>query len=120
MRALELFDNEIIVAGGWIESFDIDLKYIEPLEGYFSAQVKLTGTGKVKISYSSSNDGEDFINQSTTVDLISEEFTATSGPKSNGKDVISFSPEPSRFLKLRIEEIGAVNPVTVSATLLAA
>lgn len=79
-------------------------------EGFFSAQIELAGTGDVTVTYSISNNGDDYITPTGTSALFTA-FDATSGEGSDGKSIVSFDPPLCRFLKLIVTE-NNTNPIT--------
>lgn len=113
----KVFDAITITASGVAKSVPLDLQAYAK-EGFFSLQIELTGTGTTKFEYEISNDGETYIAQIATADQIVSGFTATSGPGSDGKDIISFEPEPAKRMRIVCTEIGTSNSVVVTATLL--
>lgn len=73
--------------------------------GYFSAQLQVSGAGSVKVEYQVSVNGTDYVEPTTASDLFSG-FVATSGPGSDGKAVVSFSPVVARYLRLKLTSTG--------------
>ena len=110
----KIFNAITITASGVARSVPIELPH--HLEGFFSLQIELTGSGTAKFEYSISNDGETFITQSAAADQIVSGFTATSGPASDGKDVISFEPEVTKKMKIVCTETGTSDSVTITVT----
>ena len=117
MRALDLFTKEVVIAGASAESEVIDLKAYAQ-EGYFSVQLAVTGDGTLKVEYELSNTGFDFVTQSASGDIIISGFTKLSGPGSDGKDIISFEPEPALRMRIKLTETGGADSVTVSTDLI--
>jgi len=117
MNAKILLDKETITAASnkVTEIIDLDL---DTIEGFFSVQLIVTGGGTAKIEYMNSNLATsldtDYVVQSAAADIIVSNFTATSGPGSDGKDVISFSPEPANRMKLKVTETGGVTAIAVT------
>jgi hypothetical protein len=115
----KVFDAITIGASGSAKSVPLDLQaYAE--EGFFSLQIALTGDGTAKFEYEISNDGETFITQTATADQIVSGFTKTSGPGSDGKDLISFEPEPAKKMRIKCTETGTANSVTITVTIVIA
>lgn len=110
-----IFSGELIAASGnAISTPAIDLSKVD---GFFSLQIALTGDGTAKFEYMSSNDGTNFITQTGAADQIVTGFVKTSGPGSDGKDMISFDPELCKFLKIKCTETGTANSVTITVTI---
>ena len=116
MKTVELFNEEALTAGASIETDVIDVAAYA-IEGYFSLQLLVTGLGTIKVEYEVSNNGKIYVVQVDAADVIASGFTATSGPGSDGKDLISFEPEPAKLMKILITETGGANAVAVSADL---
>jgi len=110
-----IFDSETITAGADSTTSAIDLNKWRP-EGYFSIQVVLTGAGTAKIEYLLSNDGTNYLEPSTGVDIVLA-HTATSGPGADGDDIYVFEPEVARYLKIKITETGGAS-IIATVTLL--
>lgn len=116
MISNKIFDGITIAAGGVASSVPLELPY--HLEGFFSLQIEITGDGTGKFEYSISNDGETYIVQTAAADQIVAGFTKTSGPASDGKDVVSFEPEVTKKMKIICTETGAASSIVVTATVL--
>lgn len=80
-------------------------------DGFFGLQYTITGNGTAKIEYLLSNDGTTYVEPSAATDIATG-LTKTSGPGSDGKDYVAFSPEVSRYLKIKVTETGGANSVT--------
>ena len=115
MISNKIFNAITIAASGVANSVPIGLPH--HLEGFFSLQIELTGSGTAKFEYSISNDGETFITQSAAADQIVSGFTTTSGPASDGKDVVSFEPEVTKKMKIVCTETGTSDSVTITVTI---
>lgn len=113
----KLFDSITITASNAEESTSVKL-HPYAANGFFSLQIGLTGNGTAKFEYEISNDDETYITQIATADQIVSGFIKTSGPGSDGKDIISFEPEPAEKMKIKCTETGGVDSVTITATLL--
>lgn len=109
-----LFTAEAILANADSTSDAID---ISQATGFFSLQVALTGDGTAQFEYLASNDGTTYITQSAAADLIFTGFTKTSGPGSDGKDIITFEPELCKFIKIKCTETGGANSITITSTI---
>jgi hypothetical protein len=68
------------------------------VEGFFSLQINLAGTGNVDVIWAASNDGTNFITPAATDDIFSA-FGPASGPGSDGLDIASFDPLLAKYLK---------------------
>lgn len=86
------------------------------LEGNFSLQVEVSGSGTCKFEYLSSINGTDFLEPTSASDIASS-VTATSGPASDGKNIYSFTPVVSPYMKIKVTETGGASAVVVSAWL---
>jgi len=115
MKTKKIFDIVEIAAGENEISQVLDLKSFVMI-GYFSLQIRLTGNGTGKFEYQLSLDDQTYVTQSANV--ISSNFTKTSGPGGDGKDIISFEPEPASTLRIKVTEIGTTDSITVTATIL--
>ena len=108
-----LFNAESISASASSTSSAIDLgSYAH--DGYFSIQLTVSGSGTVKLEYQLSNDGVTYKEPSNVPDITST-FGATSGPDSDGKDVLTFRPALSRWLKIKATEDGGAAAAVVTA-----
>jgi hypothetical protein len=105
-----------VVASGSSSSTAIDLQR-RRIDGFFSIQVNVTGSGTVKIEYLLSNDGVTYIEPATASDIVSG-FTATSGPGSDGNGFYSFAPEPARYMKIKVTETGTSQTAITTVTLM--
>ena len=76
------------------------------VEGFFSMQIVLTGTGNVDLIWAASNDGDNFITPADTDDIFSA-FGPASGPGSDGIDIASFDPLLAKFIKFTATGQGA-------------
>lgn len=113
-------DAVTVAASGTNTSTAVDFGAIDRKwqpDGYFSIQVVLTGDGTAKFEYLISNDGTNFIEPSSASDIATG-HTKTSGPGSDGIDIYEFSPEPCRYMKIRVTETGTSNSVVATVTLM--
>lgn len=116
IRVFQIWSSESIDASGSDTSdMIVDLAQIKPV-GHFSLQITLTGDGTAKFEYLVSNDGIAYVESSNATDIVTG-FTKTSGNGSDGKDLIPFSPEVSRYLKLKVTETGGASAITVTSVL---
>lgn len=84
------------------------------LQGVFSLQWIVTGDGTMKAEVLPSNDGENFLN--TEPDIVVSQ-TKTTGPASDGKNMVSFEVPPCNQFKIKFTETGTANSITVAARL---
>ena len=83
------------------------------VRGYFSVQYLITGDGTITLSYTLSNDGSTYLLPSADSDIATG-LTKTSGPGSDGKDIIMFNPSIARFMKITATETGGANSAVVT------
>lgn len=114
--SINALTTKAITASSNSSSDSYDLKRYR-IDGYFSVQVTIAGSGTAKVEYLLSNDGTNFVEPSSASDITSG-MTATSGPGSDGIDLFSFSPEPARYLKIKVTETGGANPITATVVLM--
>lgn len=107
ITGIPVFESEAIAQNNSAE-FVVDLSRYN-CEGFFSLQIGITGAGNVDATWSVSANNEDFITPTGT-DPIHDDFGASSGPGSDGKDIASFDAPLARWLKITITEnnVGAV------------
>lgn len=116
IRVFQMWSSESINASANDTSDKkVDLAGLKP-NGYFSIQLTLTGDGTAKIEYLLSNDDITYLEPSSATDIVTG-FTKTSGPGSDGNDIFTFSPEMTRYLKLKATETGGANGIVVTAVL---
>jgi hypothetical protein len=108
-----IFSAEAISASASATSLAIPLDSFK-LEGFFSLQVTVAGSGTAKFTYQLSNDGVTYAVPSdaagTAVDDIVTALTA-------GSTIHSFSPPMAKYMKIICTETGGANSVTVTAWL---
>lgn len=75
-----------------------------------AVQYKITGDGTLQLDLLVTIEGEDFITQN-----IASGLTKTSGPDSNGKDIIPVRLKPCDVLKLKATETGGANSATITS-----
>ena len=109
----KLFTGTSIAASGSLTSVIVDLRNAAP-NGLFSVYLIMAGSGTAKVEYllCMTEEGT-FLEPSTASDIASSQ-TATSGPGSDGKTLISFEPELAPFMRIRITETGASQAITPS------
>jgi hypothetical protein len=113
ITTFKLFSAEAILASGSATSEAIDLRLHAP-NGIFSIQYAVTGDGTVKFEYNlGSTETGDFVEPSTASDIASS-IVKTSGPGSDGKDIVSFTPELAPFMKIVVTETGTAEAVAVT------
>lgn len=110
----KIMDSQTISASGAYTSTVITLKN---LDGVFALQATVSGDGTVKFEFLGSINSTDFVEAENADDILSG-ITKTSGPDSNGKVFIQFTPDFSYQGKIRVTETGGANSATVSAWLL--
>ena len=106
-----IFTSTTVSAGGSATSGAVD---ISNARGYFSIQYAVTGDGTLKLSYQLSNDAITWITPSSAADIATG-ITKTSGPNSDGKDLVSFSPEMAKYIQIVATETGGANSATITA-----
>jgi len=101
ITVIKLFNAESIASGSTSSqpAEGIDLQRFAQ-NGFFSLQYTITGTGTLKLEYNLSLDGANWIEPTSSTDIGSS-LTASTGPGSDGKDILTFSPELARFLKIK-------------------
>ena len=109
----EVFNSETVAAGSTATS---DAIALGGRGGYFAIQEEITGDGTLKLEYLVSLDGENFLEPSEADDIATGQ-TKTSGPGSDGKDIISFEPALSPWIKIKATETGTSDSVTLTAYL---
>ncbi len=87
-----------------------DLDPLKPT-GFASLQVEISGSGTLKITHESSNDGADY----NVLDGASDIVTALTA----GSEIYAFDLPFARYLKLIFAETGGGNSVTVTKATLA-
>ena len=117
----KLFIDKEILASGVLDSEIIDSDG-RKLVGNITLQLKLTGTGTVKVEFLQSNDYNtrtktgDFVKASSGFEIVSA-FTVGSGADADGKDILNVPMYNSKAFLIRVTETGGANPVNVSAWL---
>jgi len=121
MHRIQVFDAEEVAAsanasGPTAPNAYIDFSDYNGVMGNFSLQYTITGDGTCKFEYLMSNDNTNYLEPSTADDIGSG-LTKTSGPASDGKDILYFNPEIADRMKIKVTETGGANSVTVTAWL---
>ena len=109
IKVVELFHAVTVTGSGNVTSAAVDLNRVAN-GGFFSIQYAVTATGAptLKFEYLLSNDGTNFLEPSSASDIATG-VTKASGPGSDGKDVVSFAPEPARWMKIKVTESAAAD-----------
>ena len=112
MHTIIVVNAQSVAVGTPYTSQAIDLSQVRP-HGYFGLQTTLAsaGAGTADISYEVSINGSDFMLPSQG-SLIEDDFTKTSGPGSDGKDISTFTPETARWLRIKVTASTATVVVT--------
>ena len=113
LKVIKVVDAQTIAASGTYTSSAISLAVDV---GVYSLQYAVTGDGTCKIEYNLTNNYTTYLEPSTAVDIASG-LTKTSGPGSDGSDIVSFTPLPATSMKIKVTETGGANSVTISAWL---
>ena len=110
----KIFDAEALLASGHEHSEALNMRSLVS-EGFYevSIQYEVTGDGEVDIEYELSHDGVSYISPLSASPIV-EGVTKTTGTGSNGKDIVSFCPELSKYMKIKITEVGGAQAATVS------
>lgn len=108
INVIQVFDNETIAASGVARSAVIDMEHYR-VQGVFSLQVHLSGSGTGRFEYELSNNGEHFLEPASATD-IKTGLTA-------GDGLYSFAPEPARYLIIKATETGTSDAIVVDAWL---
>jgi hypothetical protein len=114
VRIDKLFDSQVIGAGESATSDPVDIKRTD---GYFSIQYEIGGNGTLDFKYLLSLDNVNFKVPVSAAD-ISTGVSSGSGIDGDGKDVVSFAPEPARWMKIAAQETGGSNAATLTLRLL--
>jgi len=111
----DLFSGETLEASGTAYSHVINLDNYQ-IGGYMGFFVEVTGgSGQIKLEGLASYDGLTFMKMSTEPFL--ENFGASSGPDSDGKQAVSYAPVPCPYFKVLVTEDGGANSVTFNLSL---
>lgn len=81
-----------------------------------SLQVALTGSGKVRVWPVYSDDGQTFMRPTGVPDIITN-HKRTSGPGADGKEIVEFTAQNARFMKITGQEHGATASIWLTADL---
>ncbi len=113
IQVIPAYVTQTILAGANAESNVQKLDQYS-LNGFFSAQILLTGDGTAKVQWGVSNDGTNFIYSSTASDDIVTAFVKTTGPGADGKNIYSFDPIVSLYLRFKVTETGSANSIIIT------
>lgn len=109
-----IFTNQSIAGRGISDSDPWQIKLFA-INGFFSVNLKVTGTGAVELSYLLSHDGVTYLPPSSAASIVAG-FTSSSG--TSGQDIFSFSPEIAPWIKIRaINRSAAASTVVANAWL---
>jgi hypothetical protein len=113
ITVIQIFNQALATSAVITDTIDLSRFNVE---GFFSLQIKLTGTGNVDVIWAASNDGVNFITPAATDDIFSA-FGPSSGPGSDGIDIASFDPLLAKFLKFTATGQGAGAITLIHCTL---
>lgn len=123
VHVIKIFSAEQTDTAETLISDTIDLNDFQA-KGFFALDVKVSGDGTANIYYQvrgPMETGWEFI-KPTSASNIATGLTKTSGPNGDGRDYFSFQPEPSRYLRICVEETSKASssfePVIISAYLI--
>lgn len=103
VTSYHLFSTETITKNTNESSVAVDLREIGQ-DGIFSVFYTITGSGTLKIEYTvCQTDNGTFIEPSGAADIGSG-LTSSSG--TSGSDLVSFEPELTPFMKIKVTETG--------------
>jgi len=109
---VKVIDGETIGANSSFTSRGVSI----PSEhNSFALYWNVSGDGTAKFEYHASPDGEHFVLDDT--DTIASDQTKTSGPDSDGIDMVNFAPWPCEALSIKCTETGTSDSITVTAIL---
>lgn len=111
-----LFSSLYMAASGSATSVPVSLV---GAAGYLSVYLasNYAGTsGTLSLIYELSNDGVSY-SQVTTLSSLITGFTKTSGPAADGKTFLYFNPPIAAWVRLKVTETAAANPIQVTAVL---
>ena len=104
-----LFENESVEASHEVVSDGWDIK---DTRGLFSLQYHVAGDGTLQLGYKLSLDGTNYV-YPTSAASIETGIVKTSGIDSDGRDIVTFSPEFSRYIQITAEETGKASNCTL-------
>lgn len=108
----ELFKSVSIGASGSSEKI-FDMARGNGYEGFFSIQIEIvSGAGVLTVDFLESNDGENFVDQGASSDIVT-------GLTGAGHTMYSFDPMICKSLKIRMTETGGAAGVVVNSWLAA-
>lgn len=100
---IQLWDEATLTQSTTTDTRAVDLSgKVE--DGFFAIQYDLsgsTGTPTIAFSYLASIDGSNFVTPASASDIATGRTKAT---QTSGKDLVSFAPEPCKWIKIRATE----------------
>lgn len=98
IRRFDLFINEPITAGETIVSETLKVIDVRPpINGYFSLQYNVTGTGTYRFKFICSNDGQNFFESKGEPPILSE--------VTNSSGFVACRPSICSHLRVQVEEL---------------
>ena len=108
-RFPQIFSSQAVTNG---TSETSSAEYIGDSNGDFSIQYYVAGSGTVKVEYLLSLDGTNYLEPSSASDIATG-ITNSSGPNSDGRDIVTFDTELGEYMKIKVTETGGTNNATV-------
>jgi len=106
----QLFDSKTVSAGASETCYPYVV--LQDNRNEHGLQYKITGDGTLSLITEVSIDGEDWIART-----VASGLTKTSGPGSDGKDILSLRLRPSDLFRLKATETESSNSCVLSAWL---
>lgn len=115
----QVFNEKTVAAGAVERSGVINLNtivgnYLTRGKGNVAIQFTVTGDGILKLEVEQSINGSDFLTPSGISEVVVD-FTSTSGPNSDGKDILRVPLLPAPFLKFKATETGGEDDLVITA-----
>lgn len=104
---VRLFDEESVAAG---QSVISSVALLRSGRHVHALQYGVSGSGRLDISTQISCNNSDWIDNG----IKGKSITITSGPDTNGKDIIPLSLDPGDFFRVKLLEIGGVSVIVVN------
>ncbi len=115
IKHVRLFDTETITKNTTGTSKAVELG-VWAASGIFSIALTVTGSGTLTITYLLAFDKTaTFVTPTGAVDIIAG-FVSSSG--TSGVDIISFSPEPAKHMKIAVTETVTTDDAVITLDLL--
>lgn len=111
VQTVTITSGTIAASGSYSKAVNVTLA-----TGLFSLQGRVTGSGTVKIEYECSDDGITYREPQGASDIAAG-LTATSGPESDGRFILQFFPDFSKYLAITITETGGGSSAAFVGTL---